>query len=151
MNDEQWIRKAFDVARRARDKGNSPYGSILVDEKGSVLLEAENNANTEKDCTGHSEINLIRKAWPRFGPEVLAKSTLYSNCEPCAMCAGSVYLSNVGRLVYGISLKRLYERFGDDPDNPALSLPCRDVFPKGQRRLQVVGPLLEDEAWEVVK
>jgi tRNA(Arg) A34 adenosine deaminase TadA len=151
MNDEQWIRKAFEVARRARDKGNFPYGSILVDAQGKVLLETENNEVTKNDCTGHSEINLIREAWGRFGPEVLANSTLYSNCEPCAMCAGSVYLGNVGRLVYGISLKRLYERFGDDPSKPALLLPCHDVFPRGQRRLEIVGPLLEEEAWESVK
>jgi tRNA(Arg) A34 adenosine deaminase TadA len=77
---------------------------------------------------------------------VLAKATLYSSAEPCAMCAGAIYWAGIGRLVYGLSEHGLRELTGNHPENPTLDLPCREVFRTGQRPTEVVGPLLEDEA-----
>lgn len=62
------------------------------------------------------------------------------------MCAGAIYWSGIGRAVYALSEKRLLELTGNHPENPTLSLPCRDVFARGQRKIEVVGPMLEDEA-----
>ena len=62
------------------------------------------------------------------------------------MCAGAIYWSGIGRLVYGQSEKSLKSATGDDPMNPTLDLPCRVVFAAGQRPTEVVGPLLEEEA-----
>jgi tRNA(Arg) A34 adenosine deaminase TadA len=71
---------------------------------------------------------------------------MYSSAEPCAMCAGAIYWAGIGRLVYGLSEHRLRQITGDHPENPTLDLPCRKVFETGQRPVEVVGPLLEDEA-----
>jgi tRNA(Arg) A34 adenosine deaminase TadA len=76
----------------------------------------------------------------------LANATLYSSAEPCAMCAGAIYWSGIGRLVYGLSESRLRALTGNHPENPTLQLPCREVFARGQRAIEVVGPLLEEEA-----
>ena len=62
------------------------------------------------------------------------------------MCAGAIYWAGIGRLVYGLSESRLLALTGSHPENPTLALPCREVFARGQRAIEVAGPLLEDEA-----
>jgi tRNA(Arg) A34 adenosine deaminase TadA len=77
--------------------------------------------------------------------EVLARATMYTSAEPCAMCSGATYWAGIGRVVYGLSERRLKELTGGHAENPTLDLPCRVVFAAGQRATHVVGPLLEDE------
>jgi tRNA(Arg) A34 adenosine deaminase TadA len=144
--DEYFLRRSFDVARRAVSHGNHPFGAILVDANGNVLIEAENGYMPSRDGTAHAERLLSTKACTTIGPDVLKTATLYSSAEPCAMCAGAMYWAGIGRLVYGLSEHRLRGVTGNHPENPTLDLPCRDVFGSGQRPVQVVGPLLEDEA-----
>jgi tRNA(Arg) A34 adenosine deaminase TadA len=62
------------------------------------------------------------------------------------MCAGAIYWANIGRVVYGLSERRLLSLTGSNAENPTFSLPCREVFERGQRRVEILGPLLEDEA-----
>ena len=144
--DDYFLRQAFAVARRALAHGNHPFGAVLVDEQRHVLLEAENGYMPSRDRTGHAERLLATKACIMFGTEVLAKATLYSSAEPCAMCAGAIYWAGIGRVVYGLSEARLRGVTGNHPENPTLDLPCREVFRSGQRATEVAGPLLEDEA-----
>ena len=144
--DEYFLRQAFAVARRALAHGNHPFGAVLVDEQRHVLLEAENGYMPSRDRTAHAERLLATKACTMFGTEVLAKATLYSSAEPCAMCAGAIYWAGIGRVVYGLSEARLRGVTGNHPENPTLDLPCREVFRRGQRATEVAGPLLEDEA-----
>lgn len=136
--DRQFLRDAIAVARRAREHGNHPFGAILVDAAHQVILEAENTVNTERDCTGHAETNLVRLATPRFTPEQLAACTLYASTEPCAMCAGAIHWSQIGRVVYALSEDDLYAITGT-AQNP-LRLPCREVFARSGRPVQVDGP-----------
>jgi tRNA(Arg) A34 adenosine deaminase TadA len=62
------------------------------------------------------------------------------------MCAGAIYWAGIGRVVYGLSEHRLKTIAGTHEENPTLDLPCRTVFAAGQRPVEVIGPLLEDEA-----
>ena len=144
--DEQFLRRSFDVARRAMTHGNHPFGAVLVDQHGKVLLEAENGYMPAHDGTAHAERLLATRACTTLSADVLKAATLYSSAEPCAMCAGAMYWAGIGRLVYGLSEHRLREFTGNHPENPTLDLPCRTVFESGQRATEVVGPLLEDEA-----
>ena len=144
--DEQFLRRSFDVARRAMTHGNHPFGAVLVDQNGNVLLEAENGYMPAHDGTAHAERLLATLACTTLSADVLKTATLYSSAEPCAMCAGAMYWAGIGRLVYGLSEHRLREFTGNHPENPTLDLPCREVFDSGQRATEVVGPLLEDEA-----
>jgi tRNA(Arg) A34 adenosine deaminase TadA len=144
--DAHFLRRSFEVARRALTHGNHPFGAILVDQNRNVLIEAENGFMPAHDGTAHAERLLATQACTTLRPEVLAKATLYSSAEPCAMCAGAIYWAGIGRLVYGLSEHRLRAVTGNHPDNPTLDLPCREVFKSGQRSTEVEGPLLEDEA-----
>ncbi|MEW5813804.1 MAG: nucleoside deaminase [Spirochaetota bacterium] len=143
---ELYLRKAFDIAYRARKNGNHPFGALLVDAEGRIVLEAENTVVTQRDCTGHAETNLMRMASARFDKQFLSKCILYTSTEPCAMCAGAIYWGGVGTVVFGLKEKSLHELTGDHSENPTLSLPCRQVFSRGSRDVTVIGPLLEEEA-----
>jgi tRNA(Arg) A34 adenosine deaminase TadA len=144
--DAHFLRRSFNVARRSMTHGNHPFGAILVDAGGKVLLEAENGYMPAHDGTAHAERLLATEACRTLPADVLAKATMYSSAEPCAMCAGAIYWAGIGRLVYGLSEHRLRDYTGNHPENPTLDLPCRAVFASGQRPTEVVGPLLEDEA-----
>ena len=146
--DQTYIRTAIQIARRARENGNHPFGALLVDAQGQILLEAENTVITERDCTGQAETNLIRAATRQFDPDYLAGCTLYTSTEPCPMCAGAIFWGNLRRVVYGLSEVELYKLTGDQTDE-VLLLSCREVFERGRKPIEVVGPMLEDEAREV--
>jgi tRNA(Arg) A34 adenosine deaminase TadA len=149
QNDTQFLQRAITVARQARENGNHPFGAILVDKEGNILLEAENTVVTDKDCTGHAETNLMRRTSQVYDPDFLAGCTLYTSTEPCPMCSGAIFWGNVRRVVFGLSQKRFYDLIGDDPNGDIFYHPCRDVFAKGHKSIEVVGPLLEDAALKV--
>lgn len=130
----------------ARDSGNTPFGALLAGPDGAILLEQGNIEITESNCTGHAETTLMEAASKRYSKAELWACTLYTSAEPCAMCAGSIYWGNVGRVVYGISEKLLAALTGEDEQNPTLDLPCREVFARGKKRIQVIGPVPEIEA-----
>jgi len=144
--DEIFLRRSFDVARRSMTHGNHPFGAILVDRHGSVLIETENGYMPARDGTAHAERVLATQACTTLGADILEGATLYSSAEPCAMCAGAIYWAGIGRVVYGLSEHRLRGVTGNHPENPTLDLPCREVFKSGQRATEVIGPMLEDEA-----
>jgi tRNA(Arg) A34 adenosine deaminase TadA len=142
--DLRYLRTAIEVARRARQHGNDPFGALLVDEHGTILLESENTAVTTGDATGHAETNLVRVASQKYASEILVKSTLYSSCEPCAMCAGAIFYARVGRIAYALSLAQLCDVIGDQFGQ--LLITCREVLARGQSETNVVGPAIEAEA-----
>jgi len=144
--DQRLLRLAIAVSARSRGRGNHPFGAVLADADGEVLLEAENSVVTTGDVTGHAEMNLIRTASRTLPREVLARATVYSSTEPCAMCAGAIYWSGVGRLVYAMAEGDLLALTGDHPANPTLDLGCRLVLRSGQRQIEVIGPALIEEA-----
>jgi tRNA(Arg) A34 adenosine deaminase TadA len=146
LDHESYLRRSFVVAQSARRHGNHPFGAILVGGAGEILLEVENGYMPDRDMTGHAERLLATAASKQFDPKFLADCTLYTSAEPCCMCAGAVYWAGIGRVVYGLSERRLKTITGNHAENPTLDLPCRTVFAAGQRAVEVIGPLLEDEA-----
>jgi len=145
--DQSHLRTAIALASEAKTRGRHPFGALVVAADGEVLAQAGNASGwPDGDATRHAELIAVAEASRRFPPERLAHATLYSSAEPCAMCAGAVYWSGISRVVYALSEERLLELTGNHPGNPTLSLPCREVFAKGQRRIEVVGPALEEEA-----
>lgn len=138
--DRELLSLAVERAERSRREGNHPFGAVLADGKGELLLEAGNTVPEEGDCTGHAETNLARLASKAYPRGFLRGCSLYTSAEPCAMCSGAIYWSGIGRVVYALSEAELKALTGDDPENPTLDLPCREVFARGQRPVAVEGP-----------
>ncbi len=146
-DDARHLRRAFALAAEARALGDNPFGCLLVAGDGTVLGERRNAGMQPRPVrTIHAETELARAASREHTPAQLADATLYSSAEPCAMCAGTIYWAGIGRVVYGLSERELKSITGDHPDNPTLDLPCRAVFAAGQFQVEVLGPLLEEEA-----
>ena len=135
------LRRANEVARAAMDAGHHPFGALLVAPDGETVLLEQRNV----DSVNHAEAVLARDAARQFAPELLWGCTLVTTVEPCAMCAGTQYWAHIGKLVYGMSERRLLELTGNHAENPTLDLPCREVFARGQKAMQVWGPVVEVE------
>ena len=146
MTDEDLLRVAVRAAATARANGNHPFGAILAGPDGAVLLTAGNAHGDAGDRTAHAERVLATDACKAYPAAFLATCTMYASAEPCAMCAGATYWAGIGRVVYGLSERDLKALIGPHPENLTMDLPCRTVFAAGQRPVEVVGPLLEDEA-----
>lgn len=131
--------RANEVAMRAAGMGRHPFGALLVAPDGETVLAEQGNI----DSVNHAESTLARHAANNWPGAYLAQCTLVTTFEPCAMCAGSVYWANIGRVVYGASEVDLLALTGDHPENPTLALPCREVFARGQKPVEVVGPVPE--------
>ena len=144
--DECLLLRAIELARRSREKGNHPFGSLLVDSSGEVVLEAENTVVTGNDVTGHAELNLVRAASKEFDVEALRRSTLYTSTEPCAMCSSAIYWSGIGRVVYALGSEQLMAIAKDDSGSSTLALSCREVFARGGRNIEVSGPHVAEQA-----
>ena len=135
------LRSANEVARAAMEAGHHPFGALLVAPDGETVLLEQRNIDT----VNHAEATLAREAARLHAPEFLWGCTLVTTVEPCAMCAGTQYWAHIGRLVYGLSERRLLELTGNHCENPTLDLPCRDIFARGQKLMQVIGPVPEVE------
>lgn len=134
--------RADGVARRAMAMGRHPFGALRVAPDGETVLAEQGNIDT----VNHAESTLARAAAANYPGSYLARCTLVTTFEPCAMCAGTVYWSGIGQLVYGAEEADLLALTGDHPENPTLDLPCRAVFARGQRAVRVEGPVAAVQA-----
>lgn len=144
--DEHPLRAAIALAAAARKNGNHPFGALLTDAEGRIVLEAENSVVTDSDVTAHAETNLVRKASRTLTPQQLAAATLYTSTEPCAMCAGAIYWSGIRRVVYALGEDELCDLAGASGNHPLLALPSRKVFAHGNPVVDVAGPFLYESA-----
>ena len=136
------LRRANAVAARAKSLGRHPFGAILVAPDGETVLAEQGNVDT----VNHAESVLARTVALNYSAEYLWQCTLVTTAEPCAMCAATQYWANIGHLVYGMAEARLLQLTGNHTENPTLDLPCRDVFSRGQKAIEVIGPVAEVEA-----
>lgn len=144
------LRHAIELSAQSRADGHHPFAALVADEHGNIVTTAGNNSLPPAgDPTQHAELRAAAQAARLLTPDQLARCTLYTSAEPCCMCAGAIYWTNIGRVVYALSEHELLVLTGDHPENPTFSLPCREVLARGQRRIEVIGPMLEDEAARV--
>jgi len=143
------MHRVLEMAESLAEAGVHPFAALLVDGDGNIRMEQGNAYLPDHDMTGHAERVLMTRASKKWRPDFLAGCTMYVSAEPCCMCAGSAYWAGLGRVVYGVSEHRLKSITGNHPENPTLDLPCREVFESGQRKVEVIGPILENEAAKV--
>jgi tRNA(Arg) A34 adenosine deaminase TadA len=133
------LRHANGVARQAMQDGHHPFGAVLIAPDGQTVLMSQGNINT----VNHAEATLARAAAAQYSADYLWQCTLVTTVEPCAMCAGTQYWANIGRVVYGMTEAQLLSFTGSHSENPTLDLPCREVFARGQKAVEVIGPVAE--------
>lgn len=145
--DTQFLRQAIALACIARARGNHPFGAVIVGADGRVLAQAYCTTTESGDATGHAEMNALRRlSSPHATRETRAQATLYASAEPCAMCAGAIFWSGIGRIVYGIDTVRLRRFFGTRTIPQDLGILCRDVLATASRPIEIIGPALLEEA-----
>jgi tRNA(Arg) A34 adenosine deaminase TadA len=145
-----FLRQAIELAQSARNDGRHPFGALIVNASGQVVVTARNNAvRPAGDPTQHAEMLACAQAAQLLPETALAECTLYTSTEPCAMCAGAIYWTGIGRVVFALPETGLLHYTGSHDQNPTLDLPCREVFARGQKRIVVDGPYLEEEAGKV--
>jgi len=105
--DQALLQRAIAVAAHAITLGDAPYGSLLADADGSILIEAHNTVRRDNDISAHPELKLARWAARELGPEAAARTTMYTSCQPCEMCTGGIVRSGLGRVVYALSTEQL--------------------------------------------
>ena len=114
--DEDLLRRAIAIAACAVTSGDAPYGSLLADADGTILVEAHNTVRRDNDISAHPELKLARWAARELDGDTAARTTMYTSCQPCGMCAGGIARSGLGRVVYALSTDQLV---GLNPDSGA--------------------------------
>lgn len=138
--------RVLEICKESKEKGNHPFGCLLADKEGNILMEQGNEeVSLGGDCTAHAEALLMRKASKIYSKEEMRDFTLYNCADSCAMCTGAMYWSNLGRHVYIARESELKKYTGDDIRNPTLDLPSRVVLACGQKEFETLGPFLELE------
>jgi tRNA(Arg) A34 adenosine deaminase TadA len=102
-DDEQFLRRAIELAGDGVTSGNEPFGSLLVGPDGTVLVESYNTVRVDRDISAHPELKLARWAAQELSPEDAARTTMYTSCQPCGMCTGAIARSGLGRVVFALS------------------------------------------------
>jgi tRNA(Arg) A34 adenosine deaminase TadA len=104
--DEALLRRAIAIAASAITQGDAPYGSLLADPGGAILVEAHNTVRRDNDISAHPELKLARWAARELTPEAAARTTMYTSCQPCQMCTGGIARSGLGRVVYALATEQ---------------------------------------------
>lgn len=140
------LRRAFAMAEAAVADGERPFGAVIADPSGEPIIEVYGRGAALKDLTAHAETSAVRELRGRFDRDFLAACTLYSSAEPCAMCAGAIYWSNIRRVIFGLSEQRLRALRNVNAATSALTIGCAEVLATGGHSITVIGSILEEEA-----
>lgn len=105
MNDEYWMSKALELARKAEVAGEVPVGAVIVKDE-ELIAEGWNHPITSNDATSHAEIMAMRAAGERLNNYRLIDTVMYVTLEPCSMCVGAMIHARVAKVVYGASEPR---------------------------------------------
>ncbi len=136
FNDEYFMKKAFAEALQAFEEGEIPVGAVVV-AKGKIIARAHNLTETLNDVTAHAEMQAITAAANLLGGKYLNDCILYVTLEPCAMCAGALGWSQIGKIVYGASdEKRGFKKYAPQTLHP---------------KTEVIGGIFEIECAELIQ
>ncbi len=141
-SDEEYMKIALDLAKKAAEEGDIPVGALVVAPDGEIIGHGRNRRRIEHDPTAHAEIVALREAASKLRRWNLSGCTMYVTLEPCPMCAGSLVQARISRLVYGC--------------NDAKAGACGtlyDITRDGRlfHRLNVVSGVMEDECLKILQ
>ena len=101
-SDEYYMKQALTQAQQAFDEDEVPVGAVIV-VSNKIIARGYNQVEKLNDCTAHAEIIALTSAFNYLGSKYLMDATIYITVEPCLMCAGALYWSKIGKVVYGTS------------------------------------------------
>lgn len=110
---ERHMQAAIDRARKAVERGDNPFGSVLVRDD-SVVASASNRVVTEADIRRHPELDLAAEAVREYTPDERARTVMYTSTEPCPMCAGGLRSAGLARVVYSVDADSVREFTGGE-------------------------------------
>ncbi len=143
MTDIQYMQQALKEAQRAYDEGEVPVGAIIVMQN-RIIARGYNQVETLNDATAHAEMIALTAAFGFLGGKYLPEATIYVTVEPCLMCAGALYWSKIGKVVFGAA----DEKNGSVSREPYCSHPTATPF---HPKTIVVSGVLEQEAAQLMK
>jgi tRNA(adenine34) deaminase len=116
--DEHYMKLALKEAQKAFDEGEVPIGAVIVMQD-KIIARAYNQVEKLNDSTAHAEIIALTSAYNFLGAKYLPEAALYVTIEPCLMCAGALYWSKIGKIVYAAAdEKNGYRKYISDSGNP---------------------------------
>jgi tRNA(adenine34) deaminase len=139
MDHEHFMRDAIREGELSVQDGGRAFACVLV-KNDAVVARGRNRVLQAKDPTSHAELNLVRAYCAENGITDLGEYTLYTDCEPCAMCSSAIAWTKVGRVVFG----------ADRADGPTgyarqLGLSCAEVIERSGSSVEVVAHVLREE------
>lgn len=139
QSDEHYMRQALKEAQKAFDEGEVPIGAVIVMQD-KVIARAYNQVEKLNDSTAHAEIIALTSAFNYLGAKYLPEATLYVTIEPCLMCAGALYWSKIGKIVYAAGdEKNGYRKYVSRPENT--------FHPK----TEIINGIFKDEGASLIK
>ncbi len=139
--DEMFLRRAIQLAKEARKKGQEPFGAVLVKDN-KIMAEGGNQIYALSDPTAHAENALIRDYCQKHKIMNLEGYILYCSTEPCMLCSGAVFWTRISRIVFSVSQKMLGNITGSTKTD------CRTLL-KHHPWIEIIGPALNEEGLKV--
>jgi tRNA(Arg) A34 adenosine deaminase TadA/GNAT superfamily N-acetyltransferase len=143
MKYEGLVRQVNQLANESAKQGNDPFAALLVKD-GKVVASSMDLSVQKSDPTAHAELNLIRQFCQENNLITLEGYTLVSSTEPCVMCSGAIHWSRISKVIYSVSQQRL-KTASNGKDKPT----CDEIVNVGNKKIDVIGPILEDEGYKV--
>jgi len=137
---ESHMRTAVELAREAAERGDRPFGSVLVRDDAVVMTET-NRVVTEDDVRRHPELHLAYRACRELSPEERAATVMYTSTEPCPMCAGGMASAGFERVVYSVGSDEVAEFTGGEP-----TVRSAEIL---DGTSEVVGPVLNEAGRQI--
>lgn len=139
VDHEDYMRLAIEEGKRSKDEGGRAFACVLVKD-GEVVATARNRVVQDSDPTSHAELNILRSYCRENQARDLQGYVLYTDCEPCAMCASAIAWANISTVVFG----------ADRTDGPTtysrqVDLSCEEVLRRSGKQISVVPHVLRDD------
>lgn len=141
---EAHMSRALELAREAGERGDEPFGAVLVQDD-EIVMEERNAVHTADDIARHPELTLARRAAREFTPNERAALAMYTSTEPCSMCAGGIYIAGLDAVAYSVSAETAAEAAGGAGE----VVPACDILERESHRVRLAGPILPEEGEEI--
>ena len=139
--DIEYVRRAIELSKL----GTYPYGAVVVKDN-QIIGEASSGDGESYDPTNHSETLAIRRACKNLNTSDLTGATIYSSCEPCFLCFGTIWWSNISNIVYGVSIEN--SKSGLDEE---IKITVEELNAKTGNKINIKGNVLPKEAIKVME